>query len=390
MFVSGGTVDITSHEVLPNGNIKEISASSGCETGGNGVNHKFEGMMRTIFGEEFIIYYKREWPHFWLQQCQLFEQNKRKIHQAEQGSIRIPLARRFLISYEKKTSKLVTEVIGKWQELGVRIEDNDLILDFPVVFELYHDDTHSIVESIVTHLDQIKGYSRLKYIVFVGGFSDSEFLKATLCNTLGSNYVLMMPKQPTAAVLKGAVIYGSKPQTISSRIAKRTYGYSVYMPFDEDIHDDDRKVFDECDQPYCENVFEKYVTVGEEVPTDEVRVFTASPWLSTTDSLTKEIYATDEEEVMYIDEEGVEKIAEINLDSFLCSDENLLEYEGTVMDGVMDTSVNSTIIQKKQEKQCKKVIQIQVKFGGTELEIEAWDSSKMDEKVNVKLNYLLV
>ena len=50
ILTSGGTVDVTVHEVQPDGKCNEICAPSGGPFGGNNVNSEFEKYLAKIFG----------------------------------------------------------------------------------------------------------------------------------------------------------------------------------------------------------------------------------------------------------------------------------------------------------------------------------------------------
>ena len=49
-LISGGTVDITVHEVMSNGNLKEIHAASGGAWGGTKVDDAYEKFLIDIMG----------------------------------------------------------------------------------------------------------------------------------------------------------------------------------------------------------------------------------------------------------------------------------------------------------------------------------------------------
>ena len=63
----GGTVDVTVHEVLCEGGLKEVEAASGDAMGSVAVDRKFEDLLHKIFGEKFIEAFKRKRPIGWVQ-----------------------------------------------------------------------------------------------------------------------------------------------------------------------------------------------------------------------------------------------------------------------------------------------------------------------------------
>lgn len=62
----GGTVDVTIHEVLGEGGLKEVEAASGDAMGSVAVDEKFENRLQEIFGEKFVETFKRKRPIGWV------------------------------------------------------------------------------------------------------------------------------------------------------------------------------------------------------------------------------------------------------------------------------------------------------------------------------------
>ena len=52
-FISGGTVDITAHEVLDSG-VKELHHATGGACGGSYVDKNFEALLADVFGANFV------------------------------------------------------------------------------------------------------------------------------------------------------------------------------------------------------------------------------------------------------------------------------------------------------------------------------------------------
>ncbi|GIQ85283.1 hypothetical protein KIPB_006922, partial [Kipferlia bialata] len=84
---------------------------------------------------------------------------------------------------------------------------------------------------------------------------------------------IINPPQPGAAVVIGAVHYGSNPSVIKARVSRFTYGVkfgSTFRPGNE-LHQkhEDKKVWDEKTQTFrLNNQFRAFVKVGELVAVD--------------------------------------------------------------------------------------------------------------------------
>ena len=65
----GGTVDVTIHEVLSGGGLKEVEAASGDAMGSVAVDLQFKQLLRKIFGDKFIDIFKLKRPVGWVSCC---------------------------------------------------------------------------------------------------------------------------------------------------------------------------------------------------------------------------------------------------------------------------------------------------------------------------------
>ena len=65
IVIPGGIVDTIAHEVLINGEFREIAPPSGGPWGGIGVNKKFIAALANMFGEDFIDHMKTTSPQQW-------------------------------------------------------------------------------------------------------------------------------------------------------------------------------------------------------------------------------------------------------------------------------------------------------------------------------------
>jgi hypothetical protein len=54
--ISGRTVDITIHEVVEDGKLKELNYASGGAWGGTSVDAEFENFLRSIVGMKFYCF----------------------------------------------------------------------------------------------------------------------------------------------------------------------------------------------------------------------------------------------------------------------------------------------------------------------------------------------
>jgi hypothetical protein len=115
------------------------------------------------------------------------------------------------------------------------------------------------------------------------------------------------------SVVRGACLYGLNPRSISSRIAKRTYGINTLTTFDPEIHPEEKKVIIEG-EAFCEDVFDPFVRKGDSVSVDEVHTKIYCPVRSRQTIMRIIFYVTDRRDVEYIDEDHVSQLGELSID----------------------------------------------------------------------------
>ena len=109
-----------------------------------------------------------------------------------------------------------------------------------------------IVEKITSHVEGLLRDPKLakcEYLFMVGGFSESRLLQNEMKKRFSKR--LFIPSDTQLAVLKGAVLFGHYPTEITSRIARKTYGYGTNAVFDPKIHEPARQFTGACGEVRC-------------------------------------------------------------------------------------------------------------------------------------------
>jgi len=108
-------------------------------------------------------------------------------------------------------------------------------------FQPLFENIKSKVSQLISQVES-KG-EKVDFIFMVGGFSESPFLKTEILNRFSSSQVqILVPRRPQISVVRGACLYGLNPRSITSRIAKKTYGINTLTVFDPEIHPLSKKV----------------------------------------------------------------------------------------------------------------------------------------------------
>ena len=314
----GGTVDITINKMLCEPDEKflsneVLSSTGGCEWGSKYVDENFENFLKEFLGEKLFAVYQKN-ASMKIDILEVFELLKKKFNPETVKHSRLQL------SYlgENLTSDLLKGLVNNYNLIhpdtkvtqrgssGIDLS-NELMISFfePLI--------NKIINKVKELLDETKkkaGYYP-KFIFLVGGFGESPYLRQKIKKEFESNeLIVLIPKRPLVSVVRGACMFGLNPFSITSRIAKKTYGISTLGIFDEKKHPLNKKVLIDG-EAFCENIFDTFVLKDDSISVNQEIVKTYCPVRGAQTIMKIILYYTDKREVNYIDEEGVKKFGEL-------------------------------------------------------------------------------
>ena len=215
-------------------------------------------------------------------------------------------------------------------------------------------------KKIVDHMHQLFKLPNVKdvyFILLVGGFAESPMLQEAVREAFRDKKVIV-PQDAGLAVLKGAVLYGHQPKTISARVCKYTYGVDTNVKFNKDIHPQSKKVlFDEVE--WCKDIFSVHVPVGKLINVGEPQVKKVYTVLEPDQtSITFHIYTSNEREPTYITDLGCTHLGTLTID-------------------MPDTT-----------KGIDRGVFVHMTFSGTEITVTAVDRDDATKTVSTKVDFL--
>jgi len=77
-------------------------------------------------------------------------------------------------------------------------------------------------------------------LILVGGFAECPLVLSAMKQTFPDKCIII-PEEAGLSVLKGAVLFGHKPDYIASRVMRFSYGTDICPLFDPDNHEQRRK-----------------------------------------------------------------------------------------------------------------------------------------------------
>lgn len=361
----GGTVDVTVHRINSDSTLKESMAPSGGPWGSTYIDEEFVKVVCEIFPAAAIQSFKQMHPIEWAETMTAFEIQKINLSSADNSKsyhIRLPYS---LDGYlQDQVGQSVSFYLNEYNKRignnnGISFRRGLLVLSHDVMMSLFM----PVLNRTIDHVKQVMSkVGAVRFLFLVGGFVESEVLLTEIEKVFGEgtsyNCKVVRPHNASMAVLQGAVMYGLKPRTISIRIAKHTYGIAAMHPWDESVHArDNRKKIMKEGRAYCDWIFSKFITAGEEIPSDKRIQRTFSPVTSDQTSMSINVFASPKSNPSYTDEEGCAKVAALTV-------------EMPVIHGGTNRNV-----------------QVAMLFGDTEIIVEALDETT-GKRTTAKIDFL--
>ncbi|XP_007544077.1 heat shock 70 kDa protein 12A-like [Poecilia formosa] len=340
----GGTIDITVHEILEGGAVKELNKASGNDLGGQTVDRKFKEFLREIFTDGVWDEYERNYPSEVQKMMYDFTLFKK---QDDDADIDCPFNLGTIAQKKKPMEDFFKGVQGaSW-------DDGSIVISKQKLREFFTESLQGITQNLKEILT--KGL-KIEYILLVGGYAESQILQRHIKDEFIDDCQVLCPFRPQEVIMKGAVQFGRNPSVVASRKSAFTYGVAIMEKFDILKHKEEKK-FTNDEGVWCEDVFMTLVIADEDVGWDEVRTETLYPIEPDQKVVSFTFYHTEKTHVTYVDEEGVEEIGSFQVES-------------------PDTTLGT-----------KRQIELKIKFGFTEMTARATDKETGSTKA-VKLNFM--
>lgn len=253
------------HEVTGLNKLKEIHQACGGRWGGITVNEKFEEFLEQLFGDEFMKHMKETNPSAYFTLLRNFEHTKTGFKSEDEKdkegktTIRIPVEWSESLQTIKKCS--LNEKIDKSNYSNNVSVYKDRLRIKNTFFRTFYDFSIANVTSEMAKLIDKPEVRGVKTLLVVGGHSASSILIDALKESF-RNLVVVVPKDPGVTVLKGAVLFGFEPETITSRVSRFTYGIGTTRNFHKGRDPEKQKIMVDGKEK-CKDVFDKHIEIGQ-------------------------------------------------------------------------------------------------------------------------------
>lgn len=309
IYFIGGTADITVHEKVEGGKLKELHQATGGACGGTSVDKAFETRLTEILGENVMKKLREEETETYLDILREFEIAKRCIKPESTGTIRMTISYVVLNTLcEENENKRLVEMFANAE--GMKVKADKLHIDAKAMMDFFQPS----IDELIKHMQSVLGSmsdNSVSIILLVGGSADCTLIQAKIEEAFNSIH-LVIPPEAGLAVLRGAVIFGHCPRLIKSRVLRYTYGVKLTSTFDPSIHKEEKKesFFGE---DVCKDCFDTIISVGTEVEIGHQEFKTYQPAFFLSQGVSVKIFCSPKKDVQYTDDEDCFKLGELHV-----------------------------------------------------------------------------
>ncbi|WAQ99923.1 HS12A-like protein [Mya arenaria] len=304
-FQAGGTADMTCQQVV-DGGLKELKRPNGGNLGGTNVDKSFIKLLVDIFGLTVVgAFRKKHLNEFWDMMMD-FEFSKRKFDGTGQLTVKFPALLREI--YEKQETNNSIDYALKRAERteDIQIKRDKMHISKEKGQQIFDETIDRIIEETQILLKALEMLGNVDYIVLVGGFSESKYFQTKMKEKFGDKVVA--PAEPRTAVMRGAVLCGHNPAAIQTRVSKYTYGIATMKHFKRGIHPEEKRIVLDG-KVYCDDIFEKHVTIGHEIKVDQtMKEITYYPIIDDQAHAALQVFVSSKDNPKYVTDEGCRQV----------------------------------------------------------------------------------
>ncbi|XP_062596294.1 heat shock 70 kDa protein 12B-like [Saccostrea cucullata] len=308
--IGGGTGDFTVHEILGKDTIKEISKASGGAYGGINVDLNFLQFLQKVMGVNALRQLKNEEMEDYLDLLRDFEIKKRTVTNEEEKTYVVKLSASFNKFARDNNPNFQREI--KYLRLkgtAVFLKDK-LKIDAVIMRGFFENSINDILDHIKTLLER---YKNVKHILLVGGYGECTLLQEAIRKKF-RNKTLIVPQDCGLAVVKGAVLFGHKPERMSSRILRYSYFTNLRQDFDPSIHDIKRKAISDFGDIFCKGSVLRIIAAGTAIDSTGLqKKMSVYPLYKDTDHIWCEIFYSEKNDLLYDDSEDCKSLGTIRI-----------------------------------------------------------------------------
>eukprot|EP01084_Bolivina_argentea_P214465 364078_1 len=237
--VGGGTCDVAVHQITNDFCIEELLYPSGGAWGAMNIDEAFVKLLYQIFGDNTMIRFKESDRGMWLQLEKNFRTAKTSFYLDKNSTnlyhdVMVPNSFADLLIKQFNGVTGINQLLNNKSEFMNSIQfkqrQNSNVLSFHI--EIFMKLFDEVINRIISHVDKILQTKKIidcKYIMLIGGLSNSRYFQEKIYEAFGfdDEIKIIVPYRPQLMVVQGAALYGVIPNYINTRRISQTYGIRI-------------------------------------------------------------------------------------------------------------------------------------------------------------------
>ncbi|XP_071173937.1 heat shock 70 kDa protein 12A-like [Mytilus edulis] len=310
--LGGGTADITVHQKMSDNSLKEICRATGSDCGGTSVDSAFFQMMAKIFGAPLMNLLKKEDTSAYLDLFREFETVKRTITSEKSGrvNITVPYTTLDLLCKKHLREDFPSTVHASSLSTKISLKADKMRFEVDLIKTLFESTIQEIIK-LIGEILQRQTARDVPTFLLVGGFSECVLVQDAIQKKFKDKKIVI-PDEAEITILKGAVLFGHKPDYITSRILGLTYGIRNCVNFDKEKHGEKRRVLYQGIEK-CDDEFNTVLKSGVEVPIGTIKTDSLRTFMPFQHAMDIEMFCTREDNPKFVDEDGMRFLGKMTI-----------------------------------------------------------------------------
>lgn len=319
----GGTLDITGHQIKTTDplTVREIMCPDGDYLGSTLVDSRFFDFFKVFLGLERFNAVKNLQEFIEIEKKWEYSKINFSFDRVLDEITRLNLSR---IALHENNKHLIKELVEMWnannKEMNIKLcAAQSIGLPFDLMMSFFDKPVQNIIDKISdvisSNFDQLQF---LDYIILSGGFCRNKLLVQRIFQEFGSkmNIKIILQRDPDLLIVKGAALYGSKPNAVFKvRKAKYTYGVRYDEVYHEanKVHQQYKNVrYRAMDGKYRISAIRVHGRIGDNIEVNKmVSKSYLRPMTSSQVDIRVQVYISKHKNPFYINEEGNKCLAEV-------------------------------------------------------------------------------
>ena len=324
--------------MLKDGGLIELHHASGDYYGGTCVNDEIMSFLKRLLGAPALTNLKDNHPGDYLELMIDIERKKCNFKK-DTTNVVLKIPASLMEAYENEFGCQMEKVVENTVFAADVSVNRDKLIISRILFKSFFQTTLENIVKLIKEILDSPEMSDVNTILAVGGYVESPLLSETLKAAFSQKQIII-PTDPSLCILKGAIVYGFEPETITSRVCRYTYGIAKQGIWKEG-DPESKKLPDRTRRGlhWCDGVFDKHVEVGQVVKTGEFQETRTYFTIEGQEKALLDFYASKEKNPRFVDNP-----------SCSCVGSFVLDLSG---------------------KKFRENISVRIGFGGTELKVEA-------------------